>query len=130
MSKKAPLTSSHKIFHVEGDGLCTLRSFLMGIRSTLEIDLTLDDIISTLREEFPKNAHHIYQPFSADANLCNAFERFLKNPLGHYSENTSDLFLHALGNSSNVNIIVVKSDRNSSWIKDIPCILLRLYQNI
>ena len=26
---------SHKIFHVEGYGLCTLRSFLMGIRSTL-----------------------------------------------------------------------------------------------
>ena len=46
---------SHKIFHVEGDGLGTLRSFLMGIRSTLEIDLTLDDIISTLRNEFFEN---------------------------------------------------------------------------
>ena len=51
---------SHKIFHVEGDGLCTLRSFLIGIRSTLEVDLTLDDIISTLRKEFSENAY-IYQ---------------------------------------------------------------------
>ena len=39
---------SHKIFHVEGDRLCMLLSFLMEIRSTLEIDLTLDNILSTL----------------------------------------------------------------------------------
>ena len=109
---------SHKIFHVEGDELCTLRSFLMRIRSTLEIDLTLDDIISTLREEYSENAH-IYQSFSADDDLCTAFERFLENPFGQYNENTTDLFLHALGNSYNVNIIDIKSDRNSSWIEDI-----------
>ena len=48
---------SHKIFHVEGDGLCTLRSFLIGIRSTLEVDLTLDNIISRLQKEFSENAH-------------------------------------------------------------------------
>ena len=48
---------NHKIFHVEGDGLCTLRSFLIEIRSTLEVDLTLDNIISTLRKEFSENAH-------------------------------------------------------------------------
>ena len=70
---------SHKIFHVEGNGLCTLRSFLMGIRSALEIYLTIDDSISTLRKEFFENAH-IYQPFSVDDDLCNAFERFLENP--------------------------------------------------
>ena len=51
--------------------------------------------------------------------MCNAFERFLENPLWQYNENTTDLFLHALGNSYNVNIIVIKSDRNSSWIEDI-----------
>ena len=51
--------------------------------------------------------------------MCNAFERFLKNPLGQYNENTTHLFLHVLGNSYNVNIIVFKSDRNSSWIEDI-----------
>ena len=38
----------HKIFHVEGDGLCTLQSFL-GIRSTLEIDVTSDDFISKVK---------------------------------------------------------------------------------
>ena len=51
--------------------------------------------------------------------MCNAFERFLENPLAQYKENTTDLFLNALGNSYNVNIIVIKSDRNSSWIEDI-----------
>ena len=38
----------HKIFHVEGDGLCTLRSFL-GIRSALEIDVKLDEFISKVK---------------------------------------------------------------------------------
>ena len=109
---------SHKIFHVEGDRLCTLRSFLMGIRSTFETDLTLDDIISTFRKKCSENAH-ICQPFSSDDDLCNVFERFLENPLGKYNENTTDLFLHALCNSYNENIIVIKSDRNSSWIEDI-----------
>ena len=51
--------------------------------------------------------------------MCNAFERFLENPLGCYNKNTTDLFLDALGNSYNVNIIVIKSDGNSSWIEDI-----------
>ena len=86
----------------------TLRSFLMGIMPILEIDLTLDDIISTLRkcsEKFSQNAH-VYQPFSADDDLCNAFERFLENPLREYNENTTDLFLHALGNSYNVNMLL------------------------
>ena len=110
---------SHKIFHVDGDGLCTLRSFLMGIRSTLETDLTLGNIVSTLRKEFFESAH-ICQPFSTDTGLCNIFERFFENPLGDYNENTADLFLHALGNSDNINRIVIESDRNSSWIEDVP----------
>ena len=109
---------SHKIFHVEGDRLCTLRSFLMRIRSTFETDLTLDDIISTFRKKYSENAH-ICQPFSSDDDLCNVFERFLENSLGKYNENTTDLFLHALCNSYNENIILIKSDRNSSWIEDI-----------
>ena len=71
----------------------------------LEIDLIFDDIISTLRKEFSENAH-VYQPFSADDDLCNAFERFLENPLREYNENTTDLFLHALGNSYNVNMLL------------------------
>ena len=71
----------------------------------LEIDLTLDDIISTLRKEFSENAH-AYQPFSADDDLCNAFERFLENPLREYNESTTDLFLDALGNSYNVNMLL------------------------
>ena len=71
----------------------------------LEIDLTLDDIISTLRKEFSENAH-VYQPFSADDDLCNAFERFLENPLREYNESTTDLFLDALGNSYNVNMLL------------------------
>ena len=77
----------------------------MGIMPILEIDLTLDDIISTLRKEFSENAH-VYQPFSADDDLCNAFERFLENPLREYNENTTDLFLDALGNSYNVNMLL------------------------
>ena len=79
---------------------------------------TLDDIISTLRKEFSENAH-IYQPLSAETDLLDAFERFLGKPLGHYNENTTDPFLHAIGNSNNVNIIAFKPDRNSSWIEDI-----------
>ena len=54
---------SHKIFHVEGDRLCMLLSFLMEIRSTLEIDLTLDNILSTLWKGFSKNAH-LYNCYS------------------------------------------------------------------
>ena len=90
----------------------------MEIRSTFEIGLTLDDIISTLGKEYSENVH-ISQPVSSDDDLCNTFERFLENPLGKYNENTTDLFLHALCNSYNQNIIVTKSDRNSSWIEDI-----------
>ena len=77
----------------------------MGIMPILEIDLTLDDIISTLRKEFSENAH-VYQPFSADDDLCNAYERFLENPLREYNENTTGLFLHALSNSYNVNMLL------------------------
>ena len=48
---KSSLKPIFKIFHVEGEGLCSLRSFLMGIRSTFEIDITSDEIISTLQKK-------------------------------------------------------------------------------
>ena len=52
-------------------------------------------------------------------DLRNASEIFLENRLEHYNENTNDLFLHVFGNSYNVTRIVIKSDRNSSWIEGI-----------
>ena len=48
---KSLLKPIFKIFHVEGEGLCPLRSFLMGMRSTFEIDVTADKIISTLQKK-------------------------------------------------------------------------------
>ena len=69
-----------------------MRSFSMGVGSTLEIAVTLDEIICTLQKEFSGNTH-IYQPFSADTDMCNPFERFLENPLGQYNENTTDFYI-------------------------------------
>ena len=45
-------------------------------------------------------------------------EKFLDNPLGYYTEDTSGLFLLALGNAFKVNVIVFQSNTERYWIAD------------
>ena len=45
-------------------------------------------------------------------------EKFLENPLGYYTEDTSDLFLLALGNAFKVNVIALQSNTKRCWIVD------------
>ena len=45
-------------------------------------------------------------------------EKFLVNPLGYYTEDTSDLFLLALGNAFKVNVIAFQSNTERCWIVD------------
>ena len=45
-------------------------------------------------------------------------ENFLDNPLGYYTEDTSDLFLLALGNAVKVSVIVFQSNTDKCWIVD------------
>ena len=74
--------------------------------------------------------HGFYQQFSVDnINVMAEVEKFLDNLLGYYTEDSSDLFLLALGNAFKVKVIVsqlnterygiVNSIKNSSGLPSL-----------
>ena len=55
--------------------------------------------------------NYIYDHISIDGvSMVQEFEEFLKNPLGKYNNNSSDIYLEALGMAYRVNIITFQSD--------------------
>ena len=89
--------------------MCMLRSFSIALKDVFNDEFPLESITKSLRRELVTN-HGFYQQFSIDnIDALVELEKFLDNPLGYNKEDTSDLFLLALGNTFKVNVIVFQS---------------------
>lgn len=108
----------YKIKSVAGDGLCILKAFQEALMSNEE-NVTLDDIILQLKKEIQEKEdfYRSFSPGSIDIN--DELDKYLKDPLIHYSGDTVDLFLVALGNAYEANIIVFQSNFEYAWITDL-----------
>ena len=101
-----------------GDGMCMLWSFFIALKYLFNEGFPIESITKLLRRDLLIN-HGFYQQFSVDnIDVLVELERFLENLLGYYTEDTSGLFLLALGNAFNVNVIVFQSNTERCWIVD------------
>ena len=107
-----------KLEPVLGNGMCMLRSFSIALKHVFNEEFPVEFITKSLRRKLLTN-HGFYQQFSVDnIDVLVELEKFLVNPLGYYTEDTSDLFLLALGNAFKVNVIVFQSNTERCWIVD------------
>ena len=98
-----------KMEPVLGDSMCMLRSFSITSKDPFNEEFPVESITKSLRRELLTN-HGFYQSFGVDnIDVLIEIEKFLDNPLGYYKENTSELFLLALGNAFKVNVIAFQS---------------------
>ena len=101
---------------VLGDGMCMLRSFSIALKDIFSEEFPIESITKSLRRELLTN-HGFYQQFSVDnVDIFVELEKFLDNPLGCYTEDTSDLFLLGLRNAFKVNVIAFQSNTEICWI--------------
>lgn len=104
---------------VVGDGMCTLSSFSTALTIVTGVAISLEDVISRLRKELLTKYEFYKQFSSADVNILSELEKFLESPLNYYNTNSTDLFLAALGNAFQVNVIVLQADENLCWLCDL-----------
>ena len=96
-----------------------LPSFSIALKDVFNDEFPPESITKSLRRELVTN-HGFYQQFSIDSidalvELENGWTwKILDNPLGYDKEDTSDLFLLALGNTFKVNVIVFQSHTDVS----------------
>ena len=103
---------------VLGDGMCMLGSFSIALKYVFSEEFPVQSITKSLRRDLLTN-QGFYQQCSVDnINLLVELEKFLDNPLRYYTEDTSDLFLLALGDAFKVNVIVFQSNTERCWIAD------------
>ena len=103
---------------VLGDGMCMLGSFSIALKYVFSEEFPVQSITKSLRRDLLTN-QGFYQQCSVDnINLLVEFEKFLYNPLRYYTEDTSDLFLLALGDAFKVNVTVFQSNTGRCWIAD------------
>ena len=101
-----------------GDGMCMLWSFFIALKYLFNEGFPIESVTKLLRRDLLMN-HGFYQQFSVDnIDVLVELEKFLVNPLGYYTEDTSDLFLLALGNAFKVNVTVLQSNTERCWIVD------------
>ena len=95
-----------KLEPVLGDGMCMLRSFSIALKDDFNEEFPVESITKSLQREL-LTSHGFYQEFSVDTiEVLVELEKFLDNPLGYYTEGTSDLFSLTLDNALKVNVLV------------------------
>ena len=98
---------------VKEDGMCILHSFREALDS-IGIEVTLEEIKLILKLELSTKKD--YCNFTAyGVNMSNELQLFLNSPMTYYNADTNDLFLFAIGNFSNINIIILKSNERECW---------------
>ena len=102
---------------VKGDGICILHSFREELDS-IGIAVTLEETKSILKLELSTNKD--YGNFTTSGvNISNELQLFLNSPMTYYNADTTDLFLFALGNFFDVNIVIFKSNERECWAEDL-----------
>ena len=52
---------------------------------------------------------------NSSVNVALELENFLREPLSYYSSETDDLFIFALGNYYNFNVVIYHADTTKCW---------------
>ena len=104
-----------EIRRVQGDGLCILHAFVEGIFHLRDICKSIPDVKEVLKNQLEKNKEY-YSHFCADTkDIMVEFETIMKDPLNFYDSDTTDLFLSALGDAFEVNVIIFQLDDAKCW---------------
>ena len=98
--------------------MCILHSFVEGLQRAGN-KVTLNEAKSSLRGELTSN-HAYYKDFSQD-DICllGELQLFLDSPMQYYNINSVDLFLYALSNVFQVDVLVIKSNTEDCWFEDL-----------
>ena len=111
--------SGYKVEPVQGDGLCTFHSFTRCLFSLRGFQIPTDELHSTLKSYLLKNFNTYSEFTEENINIVDELDKLFKNPLGNYNENISDLYLKALGDAYEVNIVLFQSNAETCWILDL-----------
>ena len=105
----------NQIKAVKGNGMCILHSFREALDS-IGIEVTLEEIKSVLKLELSTNKD--YGSFTiSGVNISNELQLFLSSPLTYYNADTTDLFVFALDNFFDINIVILKSVKENVGLR-------------
>ena len=93
-------------------------AFLQRSISSIGIEVTLENIKSILKLELSTNKDYGNLTTSGK-NTSNELQLFLNSPMTYYNADTTDLFLFALGNFFDINIVIFKSNERECWAEDL-----------
>ena len=94
---------------------CILHSFREALDS-IGIEVTLEEIKSVLKLELSTNKD--YGSFTiSGVNISNELQLFLSSPLTYYNADTTDLFVFALDNFFDINIVILKSVKENVGLR-------------
>ena len=113
--------SGYSIQPVIRDGLGILRSFVVGISNGLHLQISLDEVASSLKAEFLTN-REFYEAFMEEemkTKIEIELEKFLMSPLGYYDNDIVDFFVMVVGNAFKVNVTIFQSNIEKAWIVDL-----------
>ena len=102
---------------MKGEGICLLHSFREALDS-IGIEVTLEEIKSILKLELSTNKD--YGNFTTSrVNISNELQLFLNSPMTYTTQIPPDLFLFALGNFFDINMVIFKSNERECWAEDL-----------
>ena len=102
---------------MKGDGTSILYPFREALDS-IGTEVALEEIKSILMLKLSTNKD--YGNFTTSVmNISNELQLFLNSPMTYYNADTTDLFLFALGNFFDVNIVIFKSNERECWAEDL-----------
>ena len=98
--------------------ICIVHAFKESLKCVRK-DLETDEIITALRNEILENVG-LYTCFSSSGiNVAQHVENFVDKPLKYYAAETTDIFLHALGNAFKSNTVIFQVDDARAWKTDL-----------
>ena len=110
---------NYDVLPVPGDGMCILHSFKEAMEKTKGIVIPMKCLFESLRGELLSNLE-FYKSFIDNGDkLLQELENFLENPLQFYNSDTGDIFLMALGNAYNVNVVILQSNETKCWTTNL-----------
>ena len=111
--------AGYSIKHVAGDGLCILRSFKEAVKAVSDITVSIEDLQLSLRREIIHRFKFSREFSTETCNLLKELGIFFSNLLKFYNSEVVDIFLLALGNTYEVNTVVLQSNVDKCWTTDL-----------
>ena len=109
----------YKIYPVQGDGLCIFHAFSEGIFWLRGFRILVDEIMIALKDQLTSFKAY-YSNFSeSSVDIVEELDRIFQNPLANYDSDTTDLFLAALSDHYEVNVMVYQSNAEKCWIVNL-----------